>query len=246
MELLCDLLFELSSGERMNIMLSLKEQRLRLSHVAQRLEMTVTEASRQLQRLSDAQLVSRDTEGLYGVTSFGELALFLLSGLGFASKNRQYFLEHNVSLLPQEFRNRIGELSNCEFDSDTVRVFEHARKLLLNAKEYIWIQSYQHLLWNAPIILEKMEDGVDFRFILPENTVPPPEYEHDPAIIKATKTLERVASRVLITEEEASLSLPYADGRIDYTAFMSRDPIFLNWCRDLFLFSWERARSIVL
>jgi len=71
MEHLCDLLFELSSGDRINIILSLREQRLRLSHVAQRLEMTVTEASRHLQRLSNIQLVSRDVEGLYGVTSFG-------------------------------------------------------------------------------------------------------------------------------------------------------------------------------
>jgi len=54
MEHLCDLLFELSSGDRMNIMLSLREQRLRLSHVAQRLEMTVTKASRHLQRLNEA------------------------------------------------------------------------------------------------------------------------------------------------------------------------------------------------
>ena len=246
MELLCDLLFELSSGERMNIMLILVEQRQRLSHVAQRLDMTITEASRHLQRLSDSLLVSKDPEGLYGVTSFGELALSLLSSLGFASENRQYFLEHDTSLLPHEFRNRIGELSNCEFDSDTVRVFEHARKLLLNAEDYIWIQSYQHLLWNQPIVIEKIKDGVDFRFILPENTTPPPEYEPDPTLIKATRTLERLASRILITEEEASLSLPNSDGRIDYAAFTSRDPAFLKWCGDLFLFGWERAKPMVL
>lgn len=246
MEHLCDLLFELSSGERMNIMLSLREQRLRLSHVAQRLEMTVTEASRHLQRLSEAQLVSRDVEGLYNVTPFGELALSLLSGLGFASENRQYFLEHDMSILPHEFRNRIGELSNCELDSDTVRVFEHGKKLLLNAKDYIWFQSYQHLIWNQPIVIEKMKEGVDFRFILPENTIPPSEFEPNPAVIKATRTLKRLASRVLITEEEASLSLPHADGRIDYSAFMSRDPVFLKWCRDLFLLSWERAKPMVL
>ena len=242
MEALCDLLFELSSSERMNIMQSLLQESLKLSQVSQKLDMTVTEASRHLQRLSNIQLVSKNVDGTFSPTPYGELAVSLLSSLDFISVNRQYFLEHNVSLLPKEFKNRLGELSNCEFDSDTVRVFEHARLVLMNAQEYIWIQSYQHLLWNAPIIHEKIENGVDFRFILPKNTAPPLDYKSDTTVLNATRTLEKISSRVLVTEEEASLSLPCEDGRIDYAAFMSRDPEFLKWCKDLFLFNWDKAR----
>lgn len=54
MENLCGLLFELSSAERMNMLNSLRNERLKLSHLAKRLDMTVTETSRHLQRLSDS------------------------------------------------------------------------------------------------------------------------------------------------------------------------------------------------
>ena len=63
MEDLCDLLFEFSSTERMNIMLSLQEERLKLSHVSNKLNMTVTETSRHLQRLSDIRLIEKDVGG---------------------------------------------------------------------------------------------------------------------------------------------------------------------------------------
>lgn len=83
MENLCDLLFELSSAERMNMLNSLRDERLKLSHLAKRLDMTVTETSRHLQRLSDADIVARDTDGTYSLTPLGGLALQLLGSLSF-------------------------------------------------------------------------------------------------------------------------------------------------------------------
>ena len=103
MDDLCDLLFELSSNERMNIMLKLLQEKLRLSHISQKLDMTVTEASRHLQRLSDVQLVHKEVDGRFSPTKYGEQAIMLLSNLTFLSKNKQYFLEHDVSILPCVF-----------------------------------------------------------------------------------------------------------------------------------------------
>jgi len=168
MEHLCDLLFELSSSERMNIMLSLLQERLKLSHVSQRLDMTVTEASRHLQRLSNIQLVSKDVDGTFSPTLFGELAVSLLSGLDFISENRQYFLEHIVSNLQYGFVNRLGELSSSTYEIDTVKVLAHCTEIFKKAEDYIWVQS--HLLFpdHVPIIEDRIKNGVDFRGIFPE------------------------------------------------------------------------------
>jgi predicted transcriptional regulator len=241
MENLCDLLFELSSAERMNMLNCLRDERLKLSHLAKRLDMTVTETSRHLQRLSDADIVARDADGTYSLTALGGLVLQLLGGLSFVSDHGHYFNGHSMSSLPPGFIHRLGELAGSRLDEDTVKVFEHARNMLLGAEEYIWVQSYQHLLWNNPIILEKMRGGVDFRFILPSDVEPPPEYKPDPATMSRTRTLDRVEVRVALTEKEASLSFPRTDGSVDYAAFISGDPGFRTWCRDLFMHFWEKA-----
>jgi len=150
------LLFELSSSERMNIMLSILQERLKLSHVSQRLDMTVTEASRYLQRLSNIQLVSKDVDGTFSPTLFGELVVSLLSGLDFISENRQYFLEHIVSNLQYGFVNRLGELSSSIHKIDTVKVLAHCTEIFKKAEDYIWVQS--HLLFpdHVPIIEDRI------------------------------------------------------------------------------------------
>lgn len=120
MERVCELLFELSSIERMSILLEVQKQSLKMSQVSKALSMTTTESFRHLQRLSEAKLVQKDTEGAYGLTPFGALALTQLSGLNFVSENRQYFMEHAVSHLPYEFISRIGELSSCSLVSNDI------------------------------------------------------------------------------------------------------------------------------
>ena len=85
MDALCDLLFEVSSQERMNIMQSLLKERLKLSQISKNLDMTVSEASRHLQRLSDVQLIEKDTDGAFEPTPYGRAAVRLLAGLEFVS-----------------------------------------------------------------------------------------------------------------------------------------------------------------
>jgi DNA-binding IclR family transcriptional regulator len=44
----------------MNLLEELQKQRMKLSHVSEKLDMTITEASRHLQRLTDAKLIQKD------------------------------------------------------------------------------------------------------------------------------------------------------------------------------------------
>jgi predicted transcriptional regulator len=241
METFCDLLFELSSVERMNMMLALRAEKMKMSHLAQRLDITVTETSRHLQRLSDAGLVARDLDGSFRLTPFGELAQLLLWSLEFVSDKQQYFNTHSLLNIPLNFINRLGEFSSSRYEGDTVKVFDHARVLLLGAEEYIWVQSYQHLLWNTPIVVDKIRSGVDFRLILPKDVEPSPDYTPDPSMLIRTRFMDRVDLRIALTEKEASVSFPHMDGSVDYAAFIGDDPAFLSWCRDLFIQNWETA-----
>ena len=87
----CNLLFELSGSDRMDILLLLKKSPLKLSHISNKLNFTVQETSRNIARLSDAKLILRDVEGAFHLTPYGEEALIQISGLSFLFKNRSCY-----------------------------------------------------------------------------------------------------------------------------------------------------------
>jgi len=240
MEDLCDVLFEFSSIDRMNIMNSLLEERLKLSHVSQKLELTVTETSRHLQRLSDLQLIEKDVEGTFGPTSYGELAIKLLSGLGFVSKNREYILEHDLSGLPFEFISRINELGYGTFNSNVVGVIAYVNTIIEEAKDYFWVMSYGRTLPDTLVILnEKVSDGISLRRIHPEGEAPVP---NTPVLSDVRRRLPKIPVRIVMNETEAMCGFPTLDGKIDYRSYISKDQRFHKWCSDIFLYYWDKAR----
>ncbi len=243
MEDLCDLLFEFSSTERMNIMHSLLEERLKLTHVSSKLNMTVTEASRHLQRLSDIQLIEKDTDGAFGPTPYGRAAVRLLAGLEFVSGNHEYFLEHDILGLPEAFVDRIGALSYANLNTDIVRVLAYVNDMFKEAEEYMWVMSYSYGLPSViPIVEERLEKGVTLRQIVPEDLV---QHRGDTVnIFGLWKVLPNLDLRLMMTEKEAMCSLPSLDGKPDYTSFIGKDPKFLSWCKDLYLYYWEQAEPM--
>ena len=74
MENLQELLFELSSNERMGIMMILRDESLKLSDLSRRICLTNPETLRQLRRLSDVELIQREPSGLYEISVYGERA----------------------------------------------------------------------------------------------------------------------------------------------------------------------------
>ena len=242
---LCDLLFEFSSTERMKIINGLMHEGLKLSQVSKTLDMTVSEASRHLQRLNDLDLIEKNADGAFVPTAFGKLAVHLLRGLDFISDNRQYFLEHDYLGLPHSLVDRIGALSNTTLNTDTVRVLAHVDKMFSEAEDYIWVMSYAHSLPSTiPIVEERLQNGVIMRRIFPEEIVP---IQGDAETISGPcRTLPRVDVRIMMTEKEAMCSPRSIDGKPDYTSFIGKDPKFHSWCRDLYLHYWEKATEAIV
>ena len=245
MEALCDLLFEFSSIERMSIMKTLLQEHLKLSHISKNLDMTITETSRHLQRLSDIQLIQKEMDGAFAPTPLGELALSLFSSFEFISNHKEYFLEHNILALPSELVNRIGDLSNTELNTDVVRVLAHVNTMFQEAEEYIWVMSYSHSLPSTiPIVEERLEKGVTLQRIFPMDIIPPTGEAE--TISGPCRTLPKVDARIMMTEKEAMCSLPSIDGKTDYSSFVGVDSKFHKWCSDLYNYYWERASPAVV
>jgi predicted transcriptional regulator len=108
------LFFELASEDRLSILRELCSSKLKMQDIARKLDLTATETSRQLQRLSLAKLIERKPDGLHSTSSLGRLLLTLSVSLEFAHKQGDYFLTHDVNRIPSSFVNRIGELSQAK------------------------------------------------------------------------------------------------------------------------------------
>ncbi len=235
-------LFELASNRRTSILFEVGKKDLKMQQIAKSLDMTVTETFRHLQRLSEAKLIAKKVDGAYSITTLGNLATGILSSFNFIMKNGNYFLEHDVSCLPYEFVNRLGELSAGEYCGEAMSNFNKVRKIVLEADEYIWGMAEQVESSHVQPTIEKVSKGLNFRLILPQSFAPkinfPPEIK-----LLERRYLEQISVSLLITEKEAVINLRRLNGEMDYVGFFGTDERFRKWVKDLFMYYWEKAQK---
>ena len=239
---LAKLFFELASDSRLSILRALSGESLKMQEVARRLDVTATEAFRQLERLSSALLVQRLPEGTYTITHFGKLLMQLSCPLGFLLKYKEYFMTHDITPLPHQFVNRLGELSETTLVSDTMESLNRAQRMFIETKEFGWGLAegvVPELM--GPIMADHMRQGRKFKFIVPQAKMPA-----GPADLPGMeiRSLSQVPAVVAITEKEAAFCLRTFDGKMDYSAFYGCDPVFLGWAKDLFNYFWEKGKRL--
>ena len=228
------LFFELASESRLGILRKLEEKNWKMNDVARKLDLTTTETFRQLQRLSEALLVQKQPEGTYAITQYGRLVLQLSSSLEFVFKHKQYFLTHDVWRLPQQFVNRIGELSQTNL---MIGIFESTNKssqMIGEAQQYMWGVSPEPLPQSFDAIAKQIPKGVEYKILSPQPPAKLPNLEN--------RTLSDIPAIMALTEKEAGISFRFIGGRTDYAGFFGKDPGFLNWVKDLFLYYWDKGK----
>ncbi|MDH5690733.1 MAG: hypothetical protein OEY81_04835 [Candidatus Bathyarchaeota archaeon] len=240
---LAKLFFELASESRLSILRELQRENLKMQEIARRLDVTATEAFRQLQRLSEALLVKKQPDSTFAIAEYGKLMLQLSSSLEFVSKHKDYFSTHDVMRLPNQFVNRIGELSQTTLVMDTVESLNKGEHAFMEAEQYGWGIAEgtipEHM---GPIMDERIRKGVKLKFLIPENRLPADV--SPPAIAKNVEMrgLSDLPALVVLTEKEAAILFRLVGGRMDYAGFYGEDPVFLNWVKDLFLYYWDKGK----
>jgi predicted transcriptional regulator len=245
LERLGNLLFELASEDRLLILAALQEKPARLTHISEKLKLTLQETSRHLSRLSEAKLITKDAEGMYRLLPFGGDLLQLFPGFQFLSKYRDYLNSHDISHLPPEFLTRIGDLEKCSFMDDVFAALHLADNVIREAKDYIWIIGNQVLMSTVPLLEEAIKRGVTFRLILPEGLAPPPGFKPLPYVPGRIerRTLKQIDITIIMSEKEARVAFPTIDGKMDPSAFSSTEPTPHKWCKDLYEYYWRIAQT---
>ena len=240
-----ELFFDLSSESRLGILCELKKHKMKMNDLARKLDLTATEAFRQLQRLSEARLVQRQPDSTYALTEYCKFVLQLSPAFDFVYRHKEYFLTRDIWQLPYEFLNRIGELSASRLETDVADTINHGERMIKEAEEYVWTLHDKGLDAMGSIMLERYKGGVkSFRFMFAENLLSPdtrpsfgrPEVEE--------RTLAAIPAIIVCTEKESAVSLLSAEGRADYMGFFGTDPMFKKWASDLFLHYWNSGKKV--
>ncbi len=238
---LSKLFFELSSESRLGILREVRVKPLRMQEVARKLDLTDTEAIRQLRRLSEAFMISRQPDGKYSLTNYGEFLLSFIPPMEFALKHKQYLIGHDVFCLPYELINRLGELSTGEFTGEAMRDFNRVRKMAVEAEEYIWAAAEEVETSHPPITNEKVSKGVKVKVLLQKDFLRKFTIDKEVELLKERRYLERLNFSLFITEKEAVLCLRRHNGEMDYAGIFGTCEKFRKWTRDLFTYYWEKA-----
>lgn len=238
-----ELLFALSSRDRLDLLSHLGKEKLRLAQLAQRLSATAQETSRHLERLSEAKVIERDSDGLYRLTTFGKLALAMLPSFTFLSKNRSYFLSHDLSSLPYEFVHRVGELANGEYAEhvgETLRTFE---MILSEAEQNVWVMADEppggprilEPILERDVSLKALMNPVDDSDIVYRDRWLGPKWE--------LRFFDGINVGVVLNEKMAAVGFPSLNGKLDFgSGFRGSTQKFHKWCYDLHAYYWNKAR----
>ena len=228
------LFFEFANKSRLDILRVLLTENLKMQEIARRLDLTATEAFRQLERLSVASLVQRQPDSSYAITQYGTLELNFASAMEFTLKNRLYFLNHDVLQLPPQFISRIGELSQATLKMGLFETVGNAPKVIWAAQKFMWGISFEPLTQTFEEIASQIPKGVEYKILSPQPPAKLPNLEN--------RTLSYSPVILALTENEAILYFRFIDGRMDYASFNGTDSAFLNWVRDLFLYFWDKGK----
>jgi predicted transcriptional regulator len=238
-----ELFFLLASTDRRRILSELQKENLKLNETAKRLDMTATEALRQLQRLTEGGLLEKIPDGKYRLTSYGKLALDSSSSLDFIAKFREFFLAHDASLLPNEYRARLGELSECQLASTTTETFNNTTGMIKNAQEKVDATIEVGFELHLQMMMQRLREGVKVRWLMQDSflTKAKPMLRSE-KLIPEMRLTPRLKGHIYVTDKAAAVTLRRNDGTMSLSSFFSENASFMKWASDLFTYEWQNAK----
>jgi predicted transcriptional regulator len=251
LEHLAELLFILASIDRLTLLSEIAIQNRRLSQLTTTLSATPQETSKHLTRLRDAKLIEKDSDGLFSLTAFGKIIVNLLPSIRFVTENREYFLSHDISSLPLEFIERLGELQEGQYGEKVGSILAHIQQVVQDAEEYIWLMA-DHPLGRQEYVTksEKLESSstVTWRVIIPaDSSIDWTELRRTVGTHKGRIEYHLIEDPnyikvgIALNEKIAGLSFPDITGKLDFNkGFRSDNLVFRKWCEDLFVFHWNK------
>jgi predicted transcriptional regulator len=237
-----NLFFSLASESRLDILNELSLNELKMNEIARKINITPTEASRQIQRLIDELIIQKNINGAYTITNYGKLVIHFFPSLDFILRYRQYFLKHNVWELPSQFICRLGELSQATLFTEMADTVNKIEEMMQSSNDHVWTITDQIMAVHENTMREKISKGIKLRSIVHERLVQSSQVHAFGKNVER-RVMTTVPGLFSITEKEGFFALLTTDGKLSSSGFFGNDPQFMRWVNDVFLFYWERTNN---
>lgn len=238
------------SEVRMNIILSLNEEKKALGELRDDVNISSTTAIHALRELEKGELVFQDSDRNYLLTNTGRIAALNLidfsNSADVLKKHKKFWLEHDLSGIPEHMVKKIGWLRDSFLATDTeteiFKVHSNFINLLKDANEIrgvssIFVPEYASLF--EELILEKK---IDVRLILKRDVAE----KIDEEILNKITTCrdhkfklylmeENIKAAFTVTDYFLSFGLYRLDGTYDYSNdLISYGKEAIAWGKELY------------
>ena len=251
-EKVSDFFLELASLQRLNILFKLLERnRKRIEPLAKELGATKQEVHRNLVRLEESGLITKEKDGKYSLTTFGRTMCVEIPSILFLSEHHEYFKEHDFGDIPLKFVMRAGQLAIGSHVKGITKTLQKWKSVYKNANEYIYeiLSEIPEDLFDP--LVNKIKSGIKFEYIVSESAIVPEGrqeilkksgfYELMKSGLVERKMQKSVHVVVVLNEKEACVFFPKR-GEADLTEmFYSDQAIFHEWCLDYFRYCWYNS-----
>ncbi len=209
-----------------------------MNELARRNDITATEASRQIQRLLDDQIISKQPDGTYTLTNYGKLFLHFFPSFEFISKHRDYFLNHDILRLPNQFVSRLGELNGGVLREEIADVVDRIENMMRSAEEYVWVLTDQAMSVHNNVMVDQVAKGVKFRSLIHERMLNSTRVRVFGTGVER-RLMPSIPALVVKTDKEAFFSLLAMDGTLQHSGFFGGDKQFMAWVEDFYMYFWN-------
>lgn len=252
MEELAELYSLLASEDRLILLTEISRKPLKMTQLAPKISATAQETSRHLARLKDANLIDKDPDGNYRLTAFAKLVMHYLPAFTFLLKNKQYFLNHDITFLPEQFLTRLGDFLYSQYGDKVSNIFTHGRDVIFEAENYVWLMADQNILTTYQDYHKIVNKELSLRMMLPPNRMRYEDFEPIKTAsdlkleIREIKEQEQgnVPVSIAMNEKIAGVCFPDLKGQIDFNSGFrgTSNTEFHGWCRDLFEYYWSKSK----
>lgn len=247
---------ELSSEQRLSILLRLLQEKTKMSVLAKELDATPPEIHRNIARLSKMGLIQKELDGNHVLTQFGKTVLTQLPSMMILENKKNYFKNHSISNLPEKFIQRIGSLDESSLVNGYIKVMECWNDIYKNSNDYIY-NILIEVLYSPDLInilTHKLKNNLKIKSIFSESALVSKERKSvisQPIFKKfiADESIKRKMNKkinivIILNEKEAGVCFPTSDGEVDMSKMIyGTSSLFHEWCYDYFNYLWSNSHN---
>ena len=247
------------SEKRKNLLLLLLDGPKSSDEIKEALDVSWRAMIPQIKKLKENDLVIQENK-IYSLSSVGKLVVEnmrpLLDTLKVVELDNNYWVNRDLSTVPEGLSKRIGELGDCILvEPDLDHLFELPAEFTVHikgSKNVLICASYFHPAYPG-LYSELVDNGVELSIVMTESVLE--RFKQDcmdelKKMLGSKKVHLYVCDEgikpptVIITDEALLLSFFNISGKYDHKDIVSSDPGALEWGKELFQYYREISRQL--